>query len=102
MSIDMLFFVRRAGACPPPSLVVPVSSSGSPEPERGKIWRFCTTGVMRVDGIQTHGAGNPLACACGNLRGPKPSVKGRRFFIAARGLSESPVYGRLRQLSPRR
>ena len=32
-----------------------------------------------------HGEGNPLACACGNLRGPKPYVKGRRFFYRIAG-----------------
>ena len=70
MSIDMLFFVRSAGACTPQSLVVPVSSSGSPEPEQAGFGfvgslreaeqgnlRTCSTVVMRVDGIQTHGEG---------------------------------------------
>ena len=31
------------------------------------------------------GEGNPLACAYGNLRGPKPYVKGWRFFHRSAG-----------------
>ena len=30
-------------------------------PNGGRIWRSCTTGMMRSDGIQTHGEGQALA-----------------------------------------
>ena len=52
------FSIRSAGACPPRAL----------------------------ECADTHdGEGNPLACACGNLRGPKPYDEGVDFCRRAPG-----------------
>ena len=56
-----------------PAGIGPTSVSGSPEPERGQIWRACPTGVMRSDS-QMHGEGQALA-----LR------EGAAFFSPQRG-----------------
>ena len=56
---------RSAGACPPRSWQLSkVRSAGACPP--------------RSLGSPRHGAGNPLACACG-MRGPKPYERWKRF-----------------------
>ena len=82
MSARLIY--RSAGACPPRRYDEPKHGEGqalalrtarNTHPHRSA--GACPP--RRYDDPR-HGEGNPLACACGNLRGPKPYVKGRRFF----------------------